>query len=115
MTREEFVSKFKEGDKIRLDDWAKGEWIKILKIGYTNFYACCNYSNEAFYFFDHDWKLYEEEPEKLYEWAIFNNDNWILSDILLTEKEVSEDECKYNLVHKKVVRDNNTGEITLID
>ncbi|MBP9786038.1 MAG: hypothetical protein KBC72_00400 [Acinetobacter sp.] len=73
MTREEFKSKFKVGDKVTIQAWKTSEnfsksWIKILFIGEFKFFGLDDIGVENKWDFNEaPWQLYEEpkEPERV--------------------------------------------------
>lgn len=60
-----------------------GDWFGLDKVGDSYTYVDGN---------DPCWKLYEEPIEPLYQWARKGQCNtWIVVDLLMTEKQISED------------------------
>lgn len=94
MTRNEFVSKYKVGDKIKSDYWNEGEWLEILFIGSKRFFAEDNLRAECSWSFDEiDWIPYTEppKPKKTVKMARAlaqnNNGRFYISDFIYSSKE----------------------------
>ncbi len=57
--------KFKVGDKVRLAYWNRDEWIEILYMGKSNFFAKTQGEHESTWNKEWDWQLYELAQESL--------------------------------------------------
>jgi hypothetical protein len=101
MTRDEFIKKFKVGDKVTTDYWGPGIWFEILFIGSKRFFVKNNVLNEdsvyyyeyALYFDEHTLTHYTE-PQKQKKTvkmaralAQNNNGRFYVSDFIYSSKE----------------------------
>jgi len=94
MTRDDFVSKYKVGDKVKADYWNEGEWLEILFIGSKKFFAKKDFGGEYSCCFDeNNWLPYTEpqKPKKTVKMARAlaqnNNGRFYVSDFLYSSKE----------------------------
>ena len=116
MNREEFVKKFKVGDKIQLvmqidspkNDWREeGVFVEIAAIGRDNFFAITSWNNDEIKYCwkDGRYELYEP-PKKMVKkwlWVIRYSEehDWFLTSIFYSTKEEVEKAtdsqvlCKY--------------------
>lgn len=64
MTRDDFIKKYKVGDKIRAYHWGDGLWLEIIFIGSQKFFAKNDLGTENTWSFDAiDWIPYTEPPK----------------------------------------------------
>ena len=64
MNRDDFIKKYKVGDKIKLGDWEPERYLKILSVGDKSFF--CNYASDFEYVYpiDQDWIPYTKPQKK---------------------------------------------------
>lgn len=94
MTRDDFIKKYKVGDKIRAYHWGDGLWLEIIFIGSQKFFAKNDLGTENTWSFDAiDWIPYTEppKPKKTVKMARAlaqnNNGRFYISDFLYSSKE----------------------------
>lgn len=99
MTREQFVSKFKIGDRVMGKSWIKSwgscDFARIVYIGQSYFLGVDLFGDEEAYQIGNDeWELYEEKKEEK-RWApvAFRNSDggWLLSQFLCGSLEEAEE------------------------
>jgi len=92
MTRDEFVSRFKVGDKIKLGVWEPDRYAEIIFIGNERFFYNNESGFEHVYPIDQDWLPYAEPQKKktvkmARALAQNNNGRFYISDFLYSSKE----------------------------
>jgi hypothetical protein len=94
MTRDDFIKKYKVGDKIRAYHWGDGLWLEIIFIGSQKFFAKNDLGTENTWSFDAiDWLPYTEppKPKKTVKMARAlaqnNNGRFYVSDFIYSSKE----------------------------
>ena len=94
MTRDDFIKKYKVGDKIRAYHWGDGLWLEIIFIGSQKFFAKNDLGTENTWSFDAiDWLPYTEQPKpkKTVKMARAlaqnNNGRFYVSDFIYSSKE----------------------------
>ena len=94
MTRDDFIKKYKVGDKIRAYHWGDGLWLEIIFIGSQKFFAKNDLGTENTWSFDAiNWLPYTEppKPKKTVKMARAlaqnNNGRFYVSDFIYSSKE----------------------------
>lgn len=67
MTRDEFVKKYKVGDKIKARDahWPQERFLEILCLGNDRFFSRDNLGQESSWFYGNSWEPYTEPKKKV--------------------------------------------------
>ena len=102
MTREEFVSKFKEGDKVRVPEFSAEEFCEIKYIG-SKYFFCEDESGVEWSFeLSDNWQLYQEPKKKVkyYQYIVKNKEGVV--NVMYTLYK-SKEECKLYLNFKSKI------------